>query len=365
MSSVTTSETTSDHSTTTQLPTTDTTITTPTTKATTATTPTTQSVVTSSVTASTAPPTTQLVTSVVTATSNGTPLPPSTVVITKTTSPTPATSANDGTTATSSGAAATSSSASLLPGGSKSTSNGGLSAAGKTAIAVVIPVVVIALLVLAGLFLWRRRKQKKATEEERRKEMEAYGFNPNQDPSLPAVAGVADSEMGEDQSGYRGWGNTSTSNRKASTTLSGGQTHHSDGYSPGSPTQGTISDHSGDPIMGHKRGSTMDSETIGALGAAPIAGAGRSGGVHRGPSNASSHYSVGDNSNHSAEAPMPVSQEYYPDNAYFTPGPYSNEASYGQSGQPIIRENPARRNTRIQEPHVYPQQGTSGIAQNF
>jgi hypothetical protein len=196
--------------------------------------------------------------------------------------------------------------------------------------------------------------------------MEAYGFNPNQDPSLPAVGGVADSEMGEDQSGYRGWGNTSTSNRKASTTLSGGMTQHSDtGYSPGSPTQATLSDHSGDAILGHKRQSTMDSETIGALGAAPIAGTGR-GGVARGPSNASSHYSVGGHSNHSAEAPVPVNQDYYADNAYFTPGPYGNEAGYGgQGGQPVIRENPARRNTRIQEANVFPQQGTSGIAQNF
>ena len=86
--------------------------------------------------------------------------------------------------------------------------------------------------------------------------MEGYGFNPNHDPTLPAVGGVTDTQMGEDQSGYRGWGTTS-SNRKASTTLASGMTQsHSDngGYhSPGSPTQATVSDgHSADPLM-HKR----------------------------------------------------------------------------------------------------------------
>jgi len=120
----------------------------------------------------------------------------------------------------------------------KGSNNGGLSAGGKTAIAVVIPVVAVALLIVAGLFLWRKRNQRKSEKEERKKEMEEYGYNPNHDPTLPAVA--ATDEIVEDQSGYRGWGVTSSSNRQASTTVSGGMAHPSDGsyHSPGSPTQG-------------------------------------------------------------------------------------------------------------------------------
>lgn len=332
-----------------------------------ATTPTTQNVVTSSVIAPSVPPTTQLVTSIITTSENGTPMPPSTVVVTKVTTPTPITP--DQPTQPTSAAASASSTDSTVSSspGKKGSSNSGLSTAGKTAIAVVIPVVVVALLVFAGLYLWRRRKQQKVAEEERRKEMEAYGFNPNNDPTLPAVGGVTDTEMGEDQSGYRGWGTTS-SNRKASTTLASGMTQsHSDngGYhSPGSPTQATVSDgHSADPLM-HQRHSTMDSETIGALGAAPPAASNQSG-VRRGPSNASSSYSMGDRSNHSGDAPIPVNQEYYTDNfAYGQTGPYDN-AYGGHNQEAVIRDNPARRNTRIERPNVFPQQGSSGIAQNF
>ncbi|KAF2431895.1 hypothetical protein EJ08DRAFT_168309 [Tothia fuscella] len=347
------------------------------------TTATTPNVITSQVVApTTVPATTQLVTSVVSVSNiNGTPMPPSTVIITRITTPTQVPSNAPPQSTTSSSAAATSA-GSLNPNNpNKSTSQDGLSPAGKTAIAVVIPIVVIALLILAGLFLWRRRKQRKDAEEERRKEMEAYGFNPNHDPTLPAVGGGAtDSEMGEDQSGgYRGWGNTSNATRKASTTLSSNQQLSDHGYSPGSPTQASDG-HSGDPLVAgaavaggaaagghHRRQSTMDSDTMGPMGAAPVAGSGRAD-MRRGPSNASSHYSIGDHSNHSNEAPVPVSQDYYTDNAYFTPGPY--ESNYGggaaqDARQPVLRENPARRNTRIQEANVFPQQGSTGIAQNF
>ena len=234
--------------------------------------------------------------------------------------------------------------------------------------------VVVALLVLAGIFLWRRRKQRKNAEEARRKEVEEYGFNPNNDPTLPAV-GVTGSEMAENQSGYRGWGNTTNpSNRKASTTLSGGLTGISDSSSnpgghpspgPGSPTQGTHSDgHSVDPLMAGRR-ETMDSETIGALGAAPAAGANRSD-IHRGPSNASSSYSAAGHSDNSGEVQMNSSnsQDYYNDPGYYQPGPYGDN-SYGGGQQPVIRDVQARRNTRIENPSVFPQQGNSGIAQNF
>lgn len=250
----------------------------------------------------------------------------------------------------------------------KGSSNGGLSPGGKTAIAVVIPVVVVALLLIGALFLWRKRRQRKNEEEERKKEMEEYGYNPNHDPTLPAVA--ATDEITEDQSGYRGWGTTSNATRKASTTLSGGVTQLSDGgyHSPGSPTQGaSVSDqNSGDPLMGQRR-ETMDSETMGALAAAPAGAAATNNvGVRRGPSNASSAYSAGDRSANSGDARPPNpngQQDYYTDNAYYQPGPYENP--YGNGQQPVIRDNPARRNTRIERPDVFPHQGTSGIAQNF
>lgn len=240
-----------------------------------------------------------------------------------------------------------------------------------------VPVVVVALLVLGGILFWRKRKQRKNAEDERRKEVEEYGYNPNHDPTLPAV-GMA---MAEDDSGYRGWGNTTTSsNRKASTTLTSGITYSDSnsnpgGYaSPNSPTNGAYSDaNSNDPLVNGRR-ETMDSDGIGALGA--VGGAApnstqNASGVHRGISNASSSYSAANRSDNSGEYPgMPMSnpQDYYNDNqGYYQSGPYGNNDPYAaqQQPQPIIRDVSARRNTRIENPSVFPQQGNSGIAQNF
>ncbi|KAF2269215.1 hypothetical protein CC78DRAFT_426759, partial [Lojkania enalia] len=251
----------------------------------------------------------------------------------------------------------------------KGKDSGGLSTGGKTAIAVVVPVVVVALLVLAGIIFWRKRKTRKAGEEARRKEVEEYGFNPNNDPTLPAV-GMA-TEMVEDQSGYRGWGNTTTSsNRKASTTLTSGMTYSDGGsnpgghQSPGSPTQAYSDVQSNDPLMNGRR-ETLDSEGIAALGTAPNASQNQ-GGVHRGPSNASSSYSAANRSDNSGDYPIPVNnpQDFYDNNGYYQPGPYGNDP-YGGNQQPVIRDVSARRNTRIENPSVFPQQGNSGIAQNF
>jgi hypothetical protein len=242
---------------------------------------------------------------------------------------------------------------------------------GKIAIAVVVPIVVVAALILAGILLWRRRKQSKAAEEARRKEVEEYGFNPNDDPTLPAV-GIA-SEMTEDQSGYRGWGNTTTSsNRKASTTLTSGMTHSDSNsnpgghQSPGSPTHAYSDNTSNDPLMNGRR-ETLDSEGIAALGAAPNANQNQAG-VHRGPSNASSSYSAADHSDNSGDFQLPVhnGQEYYENNGTFNPyQPNAYGDPYGGGAQPVIRDVSARRNTRIENPSVLPQQGNSGISQNF
>ncbi|MCJ1412303.1 hypothetical protein MMC19_006397 [Ptychographa xylographoides] len=290
---------------------------------------------------------------------------------------------------TSSASSSTSSGAAALNISSASTgSTGGLTPTGTIAVAVVVPVVAIALIILALLFFWRRRKQRKNEEELRRKEVEEYGYNPNNDPTLPAVVGAGSqgdevSEMREtDGAGYRGWG-TAPSNRKTSTTLSSGNgaaigMARSDSgsnpspYMPASPTIGTAPNsdvQSGDPLVG--RPTSTDSDAIGALGAAPAALGNRSDrGINRGASNASSAYSGANRSDHSGDPPphaMSSPQSYNDamnyDDALPQHGPYG-DGSYG-GGQPVIRDVQARRNTRIENPSVFPQQGNSGIAQNF
>ncbi|EME38577.1 hypothetical protein DOTSEDRAFT_75931 [Dothistroma septosporum NZE10] len=353
----------------------------------------TEPVSTSTISESSVPPTTAVVTSIVTRTptaSGDTDTAPLTVVVTATRSATnvPITTAVP----TSERSSSTSSSPALNTGGSGSggSGGGGLSTAGTTAVAVVVPVVVVALLVLGGIFFWRKRKQKKASEEQRRKEIEDYGFNPNNDPTLPAVASDNGAEMSEDTSGYRGWGAATGSNRKMSTTLSGGHTQGqlSDagsnaydgqlGAGSVSPTGGNSDGHSGDHLM-HQRRETMNSDigSLGGIGGAPVAGTAAAGvGVKRGPSNASSTYSAGNHSDVSDGPPpggMGMSQSYeaYNPNSgfgYSQHGPYG-DGTYGGvaqdgNGMPIVRDVSARRNTRIQQPGNY-QQGNSGIAQNF
>ncbi|KAI5257110.1 hypothetical protein E4T42_01128 [Aureobasidium subglaciale] len=346
--------------------------------------PSSTNVVTSIVSASSQPPSTQLITSVVTESASGRSTnAPITVVVTSVYTPS-TTTAGRGSSASSSATATSSSAGALANGTSNKGSNnsGGLSTGGKTAIAVVVPVVVVALLVLAGLFFWRKRKQRNNAKEERRKEVEEYGYNPNNDPTLPVVAADG-SEMAEDGTGgYRGWGNTGMSNRKASTTISGGLTagqlsdtgSQPGGFAPGSPTGNNFSDgHSGDTLMNQRE--TFSSDDLGALGAAPVAGAHRNNNdIRRGPSNASSSYSAGNHSERSdASAGVgQAGQAYSPTEMYGGShggfgqhGPYG-DGSYGggDSGMPIVRDVSARRNTRIEAGGNY-QSGNSGIAQNF
>jgi hypothetical protein len=243
------------------------------------------------------------------------------------------------------------------------------------------------------LFFWKKRKARKGAEEQRKKEMEEYGFNPNNDPTLPPVGaayGENKSEEAEDGGGYRGWGATnSTTTHKLSTNLGSGAgaigVAVSDGGSNGggygyqtSPSNGTerpSDGHSSDPLVGSPgaRPPTGDSD-LGALGAAPLAGSARQDrGVHRGPSNASSAYSNGPaRSEGSDDIPLPggapTGPYYHEDSPYYNdgqgqPGLYGDNP-YG-GGQPVIRDVQARRNTRIEKPAVFPQQGNSGIAQNF
>ncbi|KAK3344019.1 transmembrane alpha-helix domain-containing protein [Lasiosphaeria hispida] len=252
-------------------------------------------------------------------------------------------------------------------------STAGLTNSGKIAIAVVVPIAAVALLILAGIFFWRKRKQRKDAEEQRRKEVEDYGYNPNADPTIPAVAGAGPYEMKEDgSSGYRGWGTTTlagSSARKASTTMSGGGgVAYSDATSP---TRGGLSDtRSGEPLMAEAPSPSPDAEALGAMG--PSAASNRSD-VRRGPSNASSSYSNAARSDGSEEAPIGVayggnSQHY---DQYSNSNPYIDGLLPTQpggtaelGGQPVIRDVTARRNTRIENPAHYPQQ-SAGIAQNF
>ncbi|KAH8163919.1 hypothetical protein CIB48_g4325 [Xylaria polymorpha] len=241
-------------------------------------------------------------------------------------------------------------------------SSGSLDQNGVIAVAVVVPIAGVALIVLAGLFLWRRRKQRMHAEEERRKEVEDYAYNPN-DPTLPNIGGAGAFEMKEDaSSGYRGWGSTTlagSTGRKASTTMSGAGAAYSEGTSP---AQGNFSDtRSGEPLMSD--GShTPEGEILGAMG--PNSADNRSN-VHRGPSNASSSYSAAGRSDGSGENPAYGGAAYY--DQYGSSNPYSDPYTDNPTGgqvQPVIRDNPARRNTRIENPSPYPQQ-SAGISQNF
>lgn len=264
--------------------------------------------------------------------------------------------------------------------GSKSSNDGGLSKGGKTAIAVVIPIVVVAALIAAGLWWWRRRRANKDAEDLRRKEVEEYGYNPNDDPTLPAV-GDGPFEMVEDgNSGYRGWGTTAAgSNRKASTTLSGGAGQgigsqaYSESTSPTLNNAGVADNRSAEPLMAGGGSPTYHPADDGGeiLGAMGPAAANNRGEVQRGPSNASSSYSAANRSDGSGEAVAPGGApgqaSYYNEYAAGNGGPY-NDGSYGsvgaaQGGQPVIRDVQAKRNTRIEHPSHFPQQG--GISQNF
>ncbi|KAK3655620.1 hypothetical protein LTR22_010210 [Elasticomyces elasticus] len=343
--------------------------------------------ISSVVTVSSAAPTTNLITSIVTqpAATDGSSQPPVTVVVTTVQSgsttdvPVAASTTSSSATSTSSAPAALSNTPGSAGGAIQQK---GLTSGAKTAIAVVIPVVFVALLVGLGIWFWRRRKQTQNNREQRRQEIDEYGYNPNSDPTIPAVAagGVAGSQMTEDSSaGYRGWGAATGSNRKASTTLSGGHTQgqlsdsgNSYGAQPGSPGQAYSDANSGDAMI-HQR-DTMGSDELGVLGAAPIAASNQQG-IRRGPSNASSAYSAGAHSEGSDE-PVPQipggGQQYDINPAggyqgYGQHGPYG-DGSYGggqdAGGMPVVRDVSARRNTRIQQGGAY-QQGNSGIAQNF
>jgi hypothetical protein len=233
----------------------------------------------------------------------------------------------------------------------------------------------VTLLVLGLLFWWRKRKQRLENEEQRKQELDDYSYTPHADPTIPAIGGQyvpKESQSG----GYRGWGTTMPgSGRNGSATLSGG---FSDATSP---TQ--VADA---PMAGVMSSSPTDGEIMGSMGAAGVVGAAAgahnnhdpNGDVHRGPSNASSQYSTAGRSDASdgigvAYGSGAAAPPYY--ESYHVGGPYDpangspprpSDLLNGQQQQaamPVIRDNPARRNPRIESPAHYPQQ--TGISQNF
>ena len=164
--------------------------------------------------------------------------------------------------------------------------------------------------------------------------------------------------MREDgSSGYRGWGTTvaGSTGRKASTTMSGGVGGAA--YSDATTTKGNLSEgRSGEPLLDGS--GSPEGEILGAMG--PSASNNRPGDVHRGPSNASSSYSAAGRSDGSDGGQPPSYGNGGTHYDQYTQNPYEN----GAPAQPIIRDNPARRNTRIENSSHYPQQ-SAGISQNF
>lgn len=220
--------------------------------------------------------------------------------------------------------------------------------------------------------------------------MHEYGFNPNNDPTLPvgAAAYTDGGSEANDDSGYRGWGTTSSANRKPSTTLgstgrgpvglseTGSQPGGYNTY--GSPSAGAASD---EPLVhGYEAAGAAGAGAVGGVGAAAAMSRGTrsrhsgiSSGIHRGVSNASSAYSHGvPASEVSSEAPeirRPYYQEEVPYNEYTenqaAHARYDEDGYGGPSDEPVIRDVQARRNTRIERVPTFPQQGQGGIATNF
>lgn len=227
------------------------------------------------------------------------------------------------------------------------------------AIGVVVPIVAIAILAVIGLFLWKKRRARREAEAERRKEVEDYAYNPNADPTIPTVGmtGGDSYEMREEGSvGYRGWGSTTlaggSTGRKASTTISGATNGYTDIPPRGNMSEAALID-------------SPEGEILGAMGPST---ANNRGDVRRGASNASSSYSAtgrSDGSDAGAGIAYSTSGGGYYDQ--YGQSPY--DAGYGNGGgempaPPIIRDNPARRSTRVESPGHFPQQ-SAGISQNF
>ena len=323
-----------------------------------------------------------------TPTSQKTPQSPTVVTITST-APTPThtepTSATSHTTSTK----ASTTPSTLGAAGEQGGSSGKLSSGGTIAIAVVIPIVAIALIIAFLIFFFKRRNRRDQEKKDIQKQMAEYGYNPNNDATLiPAAAAYTDnaSETAEENNGYRGWGNTSSTQRKPSTTMGSGNkrvangnalSDDSYGYANGAHNAYSPEPLSGDTLNGPGE-LAATGVGVGAAGAA-LARHTSNSDVHRGPSNASSAYSSGQGQRSELSAdeapgmPGPYYHEEVPHNIYneasHRQGPYG-DGTYGGppagGNQPMVQNVGARQNPRIERTPNFGQQGGGpSIAQNF
>lgn len=252
-----------------------------------------------------------------------------------------------------------------------------LSGGGKIAVAVVVPIAAVTVLVLAVIFIFRRRKQRKHAEELRRKEVEEYGYNPNQDPTYPnlspSLGPQKPHDMQEDNTGYRGWGNTmSPVGRKTSPAISPTPANNMPNaagigiaYSEGEhDTHGTMPDTKFDnsllpenPFLAHQR------DSYGAI--APTTQQGTN--INRGFSHSSSD-SAGNQSGGSKEldgSPFENTENVSLNDENNVQNPSPTSGPVEMAAQPVIRDVQARRNTRIESPTHFPRLHNTGISQNF
>ena len=259
-------------------------------------------------------------------------------------------------------------------------------------VAVVIPIVAVALIAAGLLFFWKKRKTK-ASKMKRKSEVEDYSYNPNAPVGGAAMGAMGvrggeggEAEMTEGTGGYRGWGST-TGGRGRKVSMLGSSVSSGQPLSPSTmgfsdaylqPVAGGAIDGHGGMATSPTVSSFPSPSTDGNQSNAPLvrnrsdsSGHGvavSQDGVHRGDSNASSNYSAMTRSDNSENALPPSPYEHRfsgQDGVYDEANNYSGQPYFGSP--PIIRDVSARRNTQIQTPtsEHYPQQGNSGIAQNF
>jgi len=270
---------------------------------------------------------------------------------------------------------------------------GGLSGGALIAVAVIVPVVIIAVVVVGLVLYFRRRKTNRNAPTKR----PVAGGIVGGDGPPPGSDRDGAYEMNEtDSAGYRGWGSTVRNPKSTVAGSSGypmpsvGKAVSDGGYS--SPASASLPGYTGNiselyggvnapasPVFPDSAGllaadrtapspAFTESSTIGAM---PTFDSHNSEGLNRGISNASSNYSAMTHSDQS-DFDQRQSQQYYGQNAqdydaaYFSNGTnmYYDDTS---NPPPVIRDVQARRNTRIETPTNahFPQQGSSGIAQNF
>ena len=271
---------------------------------------------------------------------------------------------------------------------SGSSVGGGLSGPALVAVAVIVPVFILAILGIALILYFKKRRRNDSSVLTKGGVMDGTAVAPEEGRD---GAYEMDSAGG---AGYRGWGSTAGGRK---TTVSGsnsagypissvGNTVSDGGYnnspSPGAP--GYVGNASELYTGANAPSSPIYPDSIGLLAAGRVAPSPASesstmgalptfntggGGLNRGISNASSNYSV---VTHSDQSDYDRGQSRYGtdaqeyDAAYFSNGTnmYYDDPS---NPPPVIRDVEARRNTRIETPTSAhsPQQGSSGIAQNF